>query len=179
MIQGNIEKLSVKQLEAYKADLWLLAPPCQPYTRRGLQKDADDWRASSFMTLLLKLPQMQVTRKHILLLKKTHFFAWRYNLLLSWQCGWCTQHLDSAQVPCYERQFAVRKACWKCSQQDSPSTQPFLGTLFTSITASCVKSLVRKQHLHFMQLGCCYPAGTITQSRHQARQLLLCTCCTS
>ena len=60
--QGNIEKLSVRQLEAYRADVWLLAPPCQPYTRRGLQKDADDWRASSFMTLLLKLPQMQVGR---------------------------------------------------------------------------------------------------------------------
>lgn len=60
LLQGNIEKLSVEQLDAYKADLWLLAPPCQPYTRRGLQKDADDWRASSFMKLLLKLPQMQV-----------------------------------------------------------------------------------------------------------------------
>lgn len=60
-MQGNIEKLSVKQLDSYKADLWLLAPPCQPYTRRGLQKDADDWRASSFITLLLKIPQMQVS----------------------------------------------------------------------------------------------------------------------
>ncbi|KAA6416694.1 MAG: tRNA (cytosine(38)-C(5))-methyltransferase-like [Trebouxia sp. A1-2] len=66
VIQGNIEKLSVKQLEAYKADMWLLAPPCQPYTRRGLQKDADDWRASSFMTLLLKLPQMQVPPMRLL-----------------------------------------------------------------------------------------------------------------
>lgn len=64
--QGNIEKLSVKQLEDYKADVWLLAPPCQPYTRRGLQKDADDWRASSFMTLLLKLPQMQAPPMRLL-----------------------------------------------------------------------------------------------------------------
>ncbi|KAL0046320.1 hypothetical protein WJX82_009131 [Trebouxia sp. C0006] len=64
--QGNIEKLSVKQLEAYKADMWLLAPPCQPYTRRGLQKDADDWRATSFMTLLLKLPQMQAPPMRLL-----------------------------------------------------------------------------------------------------------------
>ncbi|KAL0022632.1 hypothetical protein WJX77_012018 [Trebouxia sp. C0004] len=64
--QGNIEKLSVKQLEVYKADMWLLAPPCQPYTRRGLQKDADDWRASSFITLLVKLPQMQAPPMHLL-----------------------------------------------------------------------------------------------------------------
>ena len=60
MLQGNVEKLSVKQLESYRADMWLLAPPCQPYTRRGLQKGADDWRASSFMQLLLTLAQMQV-----------------------------------------------------------------------------------------------------------------------
>lgn len=60
--QGNIEKVSVSRLESYKADLWLLAPPCQPYTRRGLQKDADDWRASSFMQLLSKLPQLEVRR---------------------------------------------------------------------------------------------------------------------
>ncbi len=88
MIQGNIEKLSVKQLEAYKADLWLLAPPCQPYTRRGLQKDADDWRASSFMSLLTKLPQMQVIQKRILMLKNTvycldiHSIACKYSVLL-------------------------------------------------------------------------------------------------
>jgi hypothetical protein len=87
VIQGNIEKLSVKQLEAYKADMWLLAPPCQPYTRRGLQKDADDWRATSFMTLLLKLPQMQVTKKRILMLKNTVYcleiqsIAWKHSLL--------------------------------------------------------------------------------------------------
>lgn len=64
--QGNIEKLSVQQLEAYAADMWLLAPPCQPYTRRGLQKDAEDWRASSFMKLLQKLPQMQRPPKFLL-----------------------------------------------------------------------------------------------------------------
>ena len=87
VIQGNIEKLSVKQLEAYKADMWLLAPPCQPYTRRGLQKDADDWRATSFMTLLLKLPQMQGTKKRILMLKNTVYcleiqsIAWKHSLL--------------------------------------------------------------------------------------------------
>lgn len=66
-LQGNIEKLSSSKLDSYKADMWLLAPPCQPYTRRGLQKDADDWRASSFMKLLSKLSEMQAGAGSLLL----------------------------------------------------------------------------------------------------------------
>lgn len=33
--QGNIQRLTVQQLDKYKADAWLLSPPCQPYTRQG------------------------------------------------------------------------------------------------------------------------------------------------
>jgi site-specific DNA-cytosine methylase len=33
--QGNIQRLTVQQLDAYKAHSWLLSPPCQPYTRQG------------------------------------------------------------------------------------------------------------------------------------------------
>ncbi|KAI5075482.1 hypothetical protein GOP47_0009558 [Adiantum capillus-veneris] len=54
--QGNIQHLTIKKLDGYDADAWLLSPPCQPYTRQGLQKDADDLRASSFLKLLEILP---------------------------------------------------------------------------------------------------------------------------
>ena len=47
-------------LEEAAADLWMLAPPCQPYTRRGLQQDAADWRARSFLKILDWIPTMQV-----------------------------------------------------------------------------------------------------------------------
>lgn len=79
-MQGNIEKLSTSKLESFKADMWLLAPPCQPYTRRGLQKDAADDRASSFMKLLSKLPEMQAstTLYYMTLWSMANFHAFVY-----------------------------------------------------------------------------------------------------
>lgn len=56
--QGNIQHLTTQKLDSYEADAWLLSPPCQPYTRQGLQKDAEDSRAFSFLRLLEMLPLM-------------------------------------------------------------------------------------------------------------------------
>ena len=42
-IQCNIQALALSQLERLAADIWMMAPPCQPYTRRWadhLQNDA-------------------------------------------------------------------------------------------------------------------------------------------
>jgi tRNA (cytosine38-C5)-methyltransferase len=55
--QGNIQTLSAADLDSYKANVWLLSPPCQPYTRQGLQKDSSDARASSFLKILELIPQ--------------------------------------------------------------------------------------------------------------------------
>lgn len=56
--QGNIQHITMQKLDDYEADAWLLSPPCQPYTRQGLQKDAEDARASSFLKLLEMLSIM-------------------------------------------------------------------------------------------------------------------------
>jgi len=46
----------------YDCNIWLMSPPCQPYTRQGKQKDASDPRAQSFLHIvdifafLTKLP---------------------------------------------------------------------------------------------------------------------------
>eukprot|EP00892_Ulva_mutabilis_P011080 jgi/Ulvmu1/8344/UM042_0050.1 len=37
----------------------MLAPPCQPYTRQGLKKDAGDARAKSFVALLARIASMK------------------------------------------------------------------------------------------------------------------------
>jgi hypothetical protein len=37
--------MTAAQLDAYAADLWLLAPPCQPFTRQGAQLGAQDNRS--------------------------------------------------------------------------------------------------------------------------------------
>ncbi|CAK9275848.1 unnamed protein product [Sphagnum jensenii] len=64
--QGNIQRLTVQQLDAYKAHSWLLSPPCQPYTRQGLRKDVDDSRAQSFLQMLEMLSQMVSPPNYIL-----------------------------------------------------------------------------------------------------------------
>ncbi|XP_043702912.1 tRNA (cytosine(38)-C(5))-methyltransferase 2 isoform X2 [Telopea speciosissima] len=56
--QGNIQSLTAADLDRYEADVWLLSPPCQPYTRQGLQKDSGDARASSFLKILELVPHM-------------------------------------------------------------------------------------------------------------------------
>lgn len=38
--------------------MWLLSPPCQPYTRQGLQKQSADARASSFLRILEIIPEL-------------------------------------------------------------------------------------------------------------------------
>lgn len=55
--QGNIQTLSAADLDSYRADVWLLSPPCQPYTRQGLQKGSTDARAFSFLKILELIPQ--------------------------------------------------------------------------------------------------------------------------
>ncbi|GAV70563.1 DNA_methylase domain-containing protein [Cephalotus follicularis] len=50
--QGNIQSLTAGDLDSYGAQAWLLSPPCQPYTRQGLQKHSGDARAFSFLRIL-------------------------------------------------------------------------------------------------------------------------------
>lgn len=58
-VQGNVDTVPQKLLDDPTVDVWLLAPPCQPYTRRGNRRGADDGRAGSFMTLLHRLPTLK------------------------------------------------------------------------------------------------------------------------
>ncbi|KAL4555761.1 hypothetical protein LXL04_038389 [Taraxacum kok-saghyz] len=58
--QANIQTLSATDLDRYRANVWLLSPPCQPYTRQGLQKQSADARASSFLQILEIIPQLKL-----------------------------------------------------------------------------------------------------------------------
>ncbi len=48
----EITSLSDDQLTEFGADLWWMSPPCQPFTRRGLQKDLEDSRSEPLLRLL-------------------------------------------------------------------------------------------------------------------------------
>ncbi|KAL5975266.1 C-5 cytosine-specific DNA methylase [Asimina triloba] len=56
--KGNIQSFTASDLDKYGADAWLLSPPCQPYTRQGLQKHSEDARALSFIKILELIPHM-------------------------------------------------------------------------------------------------------------------------
>eukprot|EP00210_Caulerpa_lentillifera_P006568 g6273.t1 len=57
--QMNLQSVPIKVLESLEAEVWLLSPPCQPYTRQGHRLDDQDPRSFSFLTLLEKLDQMK------------------------------------------------------------------------------------------------------------------------
>ena len=50
--KANIVSIKPAELEALGADIWLLSPPCQPYTRQGLQLGADDKRSNAMHHLI-------------------------------------------------------------------------------------------------------------------------------
>ncbi|KAI9489076.1 S-adenosyl-L-methionine-dependent methyltransferase [Zychaea mexicana] len=54
----TIERLTAKDIEKFKADCWLLSPPCQPYTQGGNMKDIDDPRAQGLVHLINLLPKL-------------------------------------------------------------------------------------------------------------------------
>lgn len=55
---AEIESLSHESLSKHDANFWWLSPPCQPYSRRGRQKDIDDPRASSLLHLISLIPEL-------------------------------------------------------------------------------------------------------------------------
>lgn len=47
----NIQSLSAKQLRKLRIDTILMSPPCQPFTRNGLQKDVNDHRSDGLLAI--------------------------------------------------------------------------------------------------------------------------------
>lgn len=48
----EITSLTHRQLADFDADLWWMSPPCQPFTRRGLQRDLDDSRTKPLLRMI-------------------------------------------------------------------------------------------------------------------------------
>jgi DNA (cytosine-5)-methyltransferase 1/tRNA (cytosine38-C5)-methyltransferase len=55
----EIETIPSDVIRAWNADLWWLSPPCQPYTCRGKQRDVDDPRARSLLTLIERIDELR------------------------------------------------------------------------------------------------------------------------
>eukprot|EP01137_Pigoraptor_chileana_P015837 Opistho-2@5428 len=64
--QRNIEALSARDYDGMRGDVWLMSPPCQPFTRVGMKRDNEDPRTKSFLHLLAILPKMEHPPRYIL-----------------------------------------------------------------------------------------------------------------
>lgn len=64
----NIEHLSSNDFDAIKASMITLSPPCQPYSRAGHQKGADDKRSNALHHFCHQiLPKLKHLPTHIML----------------------------------------------------------------------------------------------------------------
>jgi site-specific DNA-cytosine methylase len=55
----TIESVPAAEYRQWRADLWWLSPPCQPFTRRGRQRDLNDPRSESFKTILHRIGEVR------------------------------------------------------------------------------------------------------------------------
>ncbi|NWU97024.1 TRDMT methyltransferase, partial [Upupa epops] len=62
----TIEGITLKEFDRLSSDMILMSPPCQPFTRIGLQGDVADPRTKSFLYILDILPRLQKLPKYIL-----------------------------------------------------------------------------------------------------------------
>lgn len=57
----TIESLTTHELTTWEADLWWMSPPCQPFTRRGRQRDMDDSRSEALLALIARIGHLRPT----------------------------------------------------------------------------------------------------------------------
>ncbi len=55
----TIEGIPAAMYRDWRADLWWLSPPCQPYTCRGKRRDLDDPRAQSLRVVIRRIGEVQ------------------------------------------------------------------------------------------------------------------------
>ena len=65
----SIDQLTAWGLDQYQANVWLMSPPCQPFTRQNTTqcRDKEDPRSSSFQSLFTQLPLMRCPPTYIAL----------------------------------------------------------------------------------------------------------------
>ncbi|NXI44813.1 TRDMT methyltransferase, partial [Galbula dea] len=63
----TIEGITLKEFDRLSFDMVLMSPPCQPFTRTGLQGDVSDPRTKSFLYILDILPRLQKLPTYLLL----------------------------------------------------------------------------------------------------------------
>eukprot|EP00128_Syssomonas_multiformis_P017625 Colp12_sorted_trinity150504_noHs@7001 len=63
--QRNIQNLTLEDYEKLNVDAYLMSPPCQPFTRQGLQRGSEDARSESFLYMINIIDQLQTKPNYI------------------------------------------------------------------------------------------------------------------
>uniref|UniRef100_A0A131YK41 tRNA (cytosine(38)-C(5))-methyltransferase n=1 Tax=Rhipicephalus appendiculatus TaxID=34631 RepID=A0A131YK41_RHIAP len=66
LLQRNVQSLSAREIDTLRPDLVTMSPPCQPFTRQGLQRDSQDPRSSSLFAFLSVLSTLKRKPKYVL-----------------------------------------------------------------------------------------------------------------
>ena len=66
-LNRNICGMTAREMDGFKSDVFVLSPPCQPFTRQGLRRDNQDRRTDSFFHLMTILSEMQTPPKYLLM----------------------------------------------------------------------------------------------------------------
>ncbi|XP_035952954.2 tRNA (cytosine(38)-C(5))-methyltransferase isoform X3 [Halichoerus grypus] len=67
LLAKTIEGITLEEFDKLSFNMILMSPPCQPFTRIGLQGDVTDPRTNSLLYVLDILPRLQKLPKYILL----------------------------------------------------------------------------------------------------------------
>jgi tRNA (cytosine38-C5)-methyltransferase len=63
----GIERLTASLLDKFKANMWLMSPPCQPYTAGGKRLDHEDNRAAGLLHLIKLLKEVERKPEYLFL----------------------------------------------------------------------------------------------------------------
>lgn len=66
LICRNIQSFTASEINKMAPDMILMSPPCQPFTRVGLQKDLSDQRTCSLLHFISTLPDLNSSLRYIL-----------------------------------------------------------------------------------------------------------------
>lgn len=65
--RATIERISCEDVDSLEADVWLMSPPCQPFTRSGRKLDVEDTRTKALLHLIELIPRLTHPPQRILL----------------------------------------------------------------------------------------------------------------
>lgn len=66
-LNRNICGLTARELDSLRGDIFVLSPPCQPFTRQGQRRDNLDTRTDSFFHLMQLLTEMKHLPEYLLM----------------------------------------------------------------------------------------------------------------